>query len=715
QGARDALPSVAAKQQSAIHNPQSAIAWLELLGCRHHNLRNVDLRIPLGTLVCVTGVSGSGKSSLIEGTLAKAVARRLHQAGETPGPFAELRGVEHLSKVIAVDQQPLGSTPASNPATYTGVFDLIRELFARMPEAKVRGYKPARFSFNRPGGRCEDCEGLGQKKIEMHFLPDVWVTCDTCKGRRYNTETLAVTYRGKTIADVLEMSIGQAYELFKDIPKVRGPLAVLCAIGLDYLTLGQSAPTLSGGEAQRVKLAAELARPHGGRTLYLLDEPTTGLHFDDIAKLLKVLNSLVDAGNTVVVIEHNLDVIKTADWVIDLGPEAGAGGGWIVAEGTPEDVVAYATGEPPGSSRRPGRRDQAPPLARRSYTGEMLAPVLASGVRAERESFDVAAETKAKKGDVDLARVGRGTKMPWQTDGRRWHCVDRISHDGRPCRWEGDALEFVLDEIGKLGGFAEPNFNHRSVVEVMPASKSGGWFLHAHTAHEWWLKLTFRVKKSSFDTPSLAKRFPLPVADDLDLPVYGTEPRVEAQNLRLPWQEVNFKVHWKREIDLPAFREFLREAKAAFFAQSEKTKLDPADLTPWKVLGKKWHLSKKGFTSPPAWEPAVLERLVGLLGEAAPDAKWDWENKQVVSVRLNGDEHPFAELYTKRPGGADLVLPTDPGRVPLGRIATLGSDREVAKHRRGEAVRIRFDEAAQLDDATLRELLAELAKAAVTA
>lgn len=693
--------------KSEIRSQKPEIPFLELLGCRHHNLRNVDLRIPLATLTCVTGVSGSGKSSLIEGTLAKAVARRLHQSGEMPGPHAELRGVEQLSKVIAVDQQPLGSTPASNPATYTGVFDLIRELFARMPAAKVRGYKPARFSFNRPGGRCEDCEGLGQRKIEMHFLPDVWVTCDTCKGRRYNTETLSVTYKGKTIADVLELSIRQAYELFQDIPKVRGPLAVLCAIGLDYLTLGQSAPTLSGGEAQRVKLAAELARPQSGRTLYLLDEPTTGLHFDDIAKLLKVLNSLVDQGNTVVVIEHNLDVIKSADWIIDLGPEAGAEGGWIVAEGTPEDVVAYAM-EDSGVKNQESEKRKASERYR-SHTGEMLAPVLRTGVRAERETFDVAKENKARNGDVDLLKVGRGTKMPWQTDGLRWHTVDRITHDGQPCRWEGEALEFVLDEIAKLGGFGEPNFNHKSVVEVMPESKSGGWFLHVHTAHEWWVKFTFRVKKNSFSTADLAREISLPVADELDLPVYGSESRVVAQNLKLPWQEVNFKVHWKREIDTPAFRAFLARAKKSFFAQSEKAKLNPADLTPWKVLGKRWHLSTKGFSSRPVWEATVLDALVDLISDAAPEAKWDWENKQLVTVRLNGDENPFAEIYTKRPGGADLVLPTEMGQVPLGRIATLGSEREVTSHRRGEAVRLRFTTAAQVKAPEFKDLIVNLA------
>ena len=302
--------------------------------------------------------------------------------------------MEQINKVIRVDQQPLGQTPTSNPATFTGVFDLIRALYAQLPEAKLRGYTPRRFSFNVPGGRCEKCEGNGQLRIEMHFLPDVWVECDACRGRRYNPETLAVRYHGQSIADVLDMSCGEAVELFENIPKIRRILQTLCDVGLDYLTLGQPAPTLSGGEAQRVKLAAELARPDTGRTLYLLDEPTTGLHFDDLAKLLDVLNRLVDLGNTVVVIEHNLDVIKTADWVIDLGPEAGDGGRLVVAAGTPEDDCR-AWGEGQGArdgERRKGEggRGKAEggspsPLVPRpsplftSHTAAALAPVLAAG------------------------------------------------------------------------------------------------------------------------------------------------------------------------------------------------------------------------------------------------------------------------------------------------------------------------------------------------
>ena len=266
----------------------------------------------------------------------------LHRASTVSGAHDAIHGLEQINKVIRVDQQPLGNTPTSNPATYTGVFDLIRTLFAQLPEAKLRGYTARRFSFNVPGGRCETCEGNGQIKVEMHFLPDVWVECDTCRGQRYNPETLSVRYRGHSIADVLNLSCGRAAEVFANLPKIRRILQTICDVGLDYVTLGQAAPTLSGGEAQRVKLAAELARPDTGRTLYLLDEPTTGLHFEDLVKLLEVLGRLVDLGNSVVVIEHNLDVIKTADWVIDMGPEAGHDGGYIVAAGTPEEVVEHA-------------------------------------------------------------------------------------------------------------------------------------------------------------------------------------------------------------------------------------------------------------------------------------------------------------------------------------------------------------------------------------
>jgi excinuclease ABC subunit A len=305
-----------------------------------NNLHSVSVDFPLGVLTCVTGVSGGGKSTLVLETLWKSLARRLHKAREMPAPHKSILGAELLDKVVDIDQSPIGRTPRSNPATYTGAFTPIREWFAGLPEAKARGYAPGRFSFNVKGGRCEACQGDGLIKIEMHFLPDVYVTCDSCKGRRYNRETLEITFRGKSIADVLEMTVEEGVDFFKAVPSIREKLETMFRVGLGYVRIGQQATTLSGGEAQRVKLSKELSRRATGRTIYILDEPTTGLHFHDIAKLLDVLQELVDQGNTVIVIEHNMDVIKTADWVIDLGPEGGDGGGQIVAEGTPETVAA---------------------------------------------------------------------------------------------------------------------------------------------------------------------------------------------------------------------------------------------------------------------------------------------------------------------------------------------------------------------------------------
>jgi len=328
-----------------IHNP------------REHNLKGMAVKIPLGTFTCVTGVSGSGKSTLVNDILYRALASMLHRAQDRPGAHDRVEGAQRIDKVVDIDQSPIGRTPRSNPATYTGVFTFIRTLFARTPEARMRGYQPGRFSFNVKGGRCEACQGDGLVKIEMHFLPDVYVTCDVCKGRRYNRETLDVHYKGMSIAAVLDMTVREALGFFDAVPVIKSKLATLDDVGLDYIRLGQSATTLSGGEAQRVKLSTELSRRATGRTLYILDEPTTGLHFADIQRLLDVLTKLVDQGNTVVIIEHNLDVVKTADWVIDLGPEGGDDGGRVVATGTPEDLV-----------RRPER----------TYTGQFLRPLLAA-------------------------------------------------------------------------------------------------------------------------------------------------------------------------------------------------------------------------------------------------------------------------------------------------------------------------------------------------
>ena len=328
---------------------------IKVINARGHNLKNVTAEIPLGLFTCVTGVSGGGKSTLLVDTLYTAVARKLNNASEAPAPHDKIEGLEHLDKIIDIDQSPIGRTPRSNPATYTGAFTPIREWFAGLPESKARGYEPGRFSFNVKGGRCEACEGDGVIKIEMHFLPDVYVTCDTCKGKRYNRETLEVTFKQKSIADILDMTVDEAADFFKAVPRIRDILTTLQRVGLGYIHVGQQATTLSGGEAQRVKLAKELSKRATGRTLYILDEPTTGLHFHDVAKLLDVLHELVASGNSVVVIEHNLEVIKTADWIIDLGPEGGDGGGEIVAAGPPEEIVRE----------------------KRSYTGQFLKPVLA--------------------------------------------------------------------------------------------------------------------------------------------------------------------------------------------------------------------------------------------------------------------------------------------------------------------------------------------------
>ena len=313
--------------------------WLKVLGAQENNLKNIDVKFPLGVMTCVTGVSGSGKSSLVNQILYKRLARDLNRARTIPGRHKGIEGLEQLDKVINIDQSPIGRTPRSNPATYTGVFDLIRDLFAATPDAKARGYKKGRFSFNVKGGRCEACSGDGIIKIEMHFLPDVYVPCEVCKGRRYNRETLEVKYKGKNIYDVLDMTVEEAMHFFENVPSIRRKMETLYDVGLSYIRLGQPSTTLSGGEAQRIKLATELSKRSTGKTIYILDEPTTGLHFADVHKLTEILRRLTEDGNTVIVIEHNLDVIKTADYIIDIGPEGGDKGGTVIAEGTPEEVA----------------------------------------------------------------------------------------------------------------------------------------------------------------------------------------------------------------------------------------------------------------------------------------------------------------------------------------------------------------------------------------
>jgi excinuclease ABC subunit A len=352
---RKAIP-LPAKRRTGLPvtstNPKGPVKKLSIHGATGNNLRNVDAEIPLGTLTCVTGVSGSGKSTLIIDTLFEALNQRLMGARAHPAPFKAIKGMEHFDKIIDIDQSPIGRTPRSNPATYTGAFTFIRDWYTGLPEAKARGYLPGRFSFNVKGGRCEACQGDGVIKIEMHFLPDVYVTCDVCKGKRYNRETMEILYRGKSISDVLDMTVDEGAEFFKAVPAIREKMETLQKVGLGYIKIGQQATTLSGGEAQRIKLAKELSKRATGRTVYILDEPTTGLHFEDVRKLLEVLHTLVDQGNTVIVIEHNLEIVKTADWVIDIGPEGGDGGGQVVAMGTPESVAA-TKGSHTGSYLKP--------------------------------------------------------------------------------------------------------------------------------------------------------------------------------------------------------------------------------------------------------------------------------------------------------------------------------------------------------------------------
>lgn len=680
--------------------PRQNNAWastLDIIGARHNNLKEIDVKIPLQTLTVVTGPSGCGKSSLINEVLYNSLARRLHRANLTPGAHTKIVGLDHINKVIRVDQQPLGNSPSSNPATYTGVFEQIRNLFAQLPDAKVRGYSARRFSFNVPGGRCEECVGNGQNCIEMHFLPDVWVECQACKGQRYNPETLAVRYHGHSINDVLNMTCEKAAALFKNIPKIHRTLKTLCDVGLDYVTLGQSAPTLSGGEAQRVKLAAELSRPDTGRTLYLLDEPTTGLHFDDLAKLLNVLQRLVDVGNTVLLIEHNLDIIKAADWVIDLGPEAGQGGGQIVVQGTPEQVVEYAK-----KAKSPRSK------LLRSWTGEALEPVMQEGHYVERKTYDPSQEFNNK--GIDIADVGKDVKMPWEADGRRWHTKERVDRHGQPVHWDGEILERVVDFIEKEEGFSETNWNSRSVVEINATKASQGWFFHALTGEAWLLKLKFRCRRGTFKREDLLNKIQLKTPNEMDeVPVYGNQSRVKVVNNKGAWQEVEIRAHDLAELDTPEFWEFLDEAIAGFQNRVKRVEMKLDDHTPWAKLGQKWHFLRKGF--PPGrkikWDVEVLEVLHDTLTEAAPDSQFLWSNKQVVHLYVKQQKEPWASIQTKKTDAIWLQLNVPKNSVPLGRIADLAEEPIVRSTDSKDVVRMKFKNVEQAGADGLKDFLKE--------
>jgi excinuclease ABC subunit A len=684
---------------------------IEIVGAKHNNLKGISVAIPLQTLTVVTGPSGCGKSSLINDVLFRSLSRRLHRTSATPGAHQGIRGIEHINKVIQVDQTPLGSTPSSNPATYTGAFDLIRELFAQLPDSKLRGYTSRRFSFNVAGGRCESCQGNGQVRIEMHFLPDIWVECSECRGERYNPETLAVRYNGKSISNVLKMSCAEAVELFHNIPKIRRILKTLCDVGLDYVQLGQSAATLSGGEAQRVKLAAELARPDTGRTLYILDEPTTGLHFEDIKKLLEVIQRLVDLGNTVVLIEHNLDVIKAADWVIDMGPEAGQEGGQVVVAGTPEAVVAYAE---TAAKSVPGtkRKIKSPPNGQllRSYTGEALMPVLKGSPYVERIPFDPMKTDRWKKGDLDIEDIGANAQMPWETDGRQWHVESRVGRNGEAVRWEGKILSEIVDRIQSRDGFADTNWNDRSVVEITGLKKSQGWFFHAITGDSWFLKIKFRARPRTFKQEDLEEAIPLLTPNQLDdIPVYGNSPRVKISNTVPGFQEIEFKLHTFKEIDSPAFWQFLDQALDSYLNKIERIENKIDDQTPWATLGQKWHFMRKGFSAGAIeWDMQVLERLHQVLTEVAPEGSFHWSNKQVVHLYLPGLNQPWVSIQTKKPDAVWMQISGPKNSVTAGQFADFASSTSVSSADGVDSVKVSFKAIDQIENKKFREFLKEL-------
>ena len=702
--------------------------WLVVRGAKQNNLKNIDVPFPLGTFSVVTGVSGSGKSSLVDDILWKSLAKTLHRANTQPGAHDALEGIEYLNKVIRVDQQPIGLTPTSNPATYTGAFDQIRELFAQLPEAKVRGYAARRFSFNVPGGRCEKCEGAGQLKIEMHFLPDVWIPCESCEGKRYDAQTLAIQYRERSIADVLEMNCGEAIELFQQVPSIRRTIQTLCDVGLDYIALGQSAPTLSGGEAQRVKLAAELARPDTGRTLYLLDEPTTGLHFDDLQNLLNVLHRLVDLGNTVIVIEHNLDVIKNADWIVDLGPEAGNEGGNLVFAGTPEELIERQKKAQSGGRKPPGSKNKSRNGAQRndggevflSYTAQALLPVFDVGEFAERKPIHENMESTAEK-KIDLREFGMDAKMPWESDGSRWHTKDRVSRTGQPIHWEGRILAEVIRRIEVSEEFAPVNWNHRSVVEVTAPKKQFGWFMHAITAEEWLLKMKFRVPRNTFNKMSLITRLNLkPLNDVEEIPLYGTKPRVRVAP-KGRWQEIEVRPYSWQEIDRKEFWDFLDTCIKEFSGFIAGT-VNPKDLMPWKVLGKTWHFMARGLVGGKnlRWDISLLTELFDIIEKIAGDLRIVWSNKVLVPfyrpasrkrsffyrTTSEGRAIPDVVVHTKRVDAVYVDIYVPKNSVPLGKIQNIGSDPLVnGENPLFDILQFRFSEKKELKSKEFQKLL----------
>ncbi len=661
--------------------PEGALRWLVVHGAREHNLKEIDVHFPLSRFTCVTGVSGSGKSTLVSSILYAALAWRIHRARIVAGGHDRISGIEHIDKVINVDQTPIGNSPTSNPVTYTGVFDAIRELFAKLPLSKIRGYTPNRFSFNRPGGRCEVCTGMGQRCIEMHFLPDVWVDCESCGGGRYVPETLEVRYRGKSIADVLNMRVSEALALFEHVPKVRRMLKTLDDVGLGYVQLGQSAPTLSGGEAQRVKLAAELGRPSTGKTLYILDEPTTGLHFDDLKKLLAVLHRLVDLGNTCICIEHNLDVIKTADWVVDLGPEAGDEGGDIVVAGTPERVAA----------------------TRQSRTGAALRPMLKAGPIAERVVHRVGDDHSEALGAAPA--LGDDVQMPWERDGRTWHTVDHLDSHGNAVAWSPQVLVWLIETIESIGKIAPTDWNHRSRIEIT-AGKNKPWFAHIYTAGKDLLEITMRVAQGAFTTAGLRTSLRIKTLDErTDLPIYGQWQRARARPRFKGWDEVRLSLRDFKDVSKPAFRVFLEQAVAAYFKQIEAAEADPAKAKPWLSDGRQWHLSQQGIGRRHVvrWKSAVLMAFVGRFKAVQPDLEVSWNHQTAVQLFIPGEEKFAAKIVTNIGRGLRIELRAPKGTLTPTRIDRLGDDPQIKRQAEYDRITFWVRSLAQSDSKQLLE------------
>ena len=519
--------------------------WLSVVGARHNNLRNITVHLPLGRFICVTGPSGSGKSSLVNGILYRSLAHELNRARTVPEEHDRILGIEQVEKLVNIDQTPIGRSPRSNAGTYTGVFDRIRKLFSMLPEAKVRGYTTRRFSYNQRSGQCRTCRGHGSRCIEMHFLPDVWVECESCHGARFNNETLAIRYRGKSIADILAMPIEEACDHFARQPLIRRQLQALLDVGLGYMQLGQPATTLSGGEAQRVKLAGELARPQSGKSLYLLDEPTTGLHIADVDRLLRVLNRLVEEGNTILVIEHNIDVVKAADWIVDLGPGGGDNGGSIVSWGTPEKVAR----------------------SKRSPTAPFLASALKRSERVPREELVLVRQQMADL-PKDDALAGKEVKRPWEVDGRKWHLYDRRTSGGKTPAWQGEALASLVDKVAAFDGMGAVKWNSRDAVTLKAEAKRAAYFMRARTNEYWWFRVEVRTAKGLFTQEELSRSLALPVWSNIpELQVYGNWQRVHIRTRHKKWDTVHLFLWNQVEIASRPFQAFLKQCYAGYRRQ----------------------------------------------------------------------------------------------------------------------------------------------------